>query len=165
MDVKISTLEQLKSLIKDKTLQSRSNILIEGLSINEADLEELNYLDPKVLNFNNCNFKEDINFDGIFGGSIGLKELIITNSHLTDQQGHWIICALSTENLQYLDFSNNDLGQKTQNSKKSFLERFIENYPRYSHLRSIKLVNNGFSEDERTKLLSLFRDKTSNIEM
>ena len=76
------------------------------------------------------------------------------------------MCALPTENLQYLDLSNNDLGKRTKDSKKSFLERFIEILPSY-HLNSIKLVNNGFSEDERTKFLSYIRDKKllDNIEI
>lgn len=155
MDIKIVTPKQLKSIIKDETL-SRSNILIEGLTINEDDLNELMGLDPKVLNFNNCNFK-DINFDCIFIGNIGLQELIITNSHLTDQQGLSILCTMYTECLHYLDFSNNDLG-KTAEGKKSFLEGFIEYFHAYNHLNSINLENNGFDQDEKNKFTSYIKE-------
>lgn len=126
MNVTISTSEELESFVNTKNPPfKRGNIYIDGITIRRKDFMYLNIRhDPKVLHFNNCNFVGDDCFDGTFCCATGIYDFAITNSHLTSSQGISIIHGLWTEELDYLDLSNNDLGKVIRDNELKFLKAF-----------------------------------------
>lgn len=143
----ITSIDQLKQLIKNCNELKGKNLTIEGITYNEEIIALLGQIKSKGIQLQQICFNKCTILDEYCPYCLDLyNELSITNCNLTPFQGSTLLDSLNPYNKISLDLSNNNLGS---GDKQAFLNTIIKQMKESSQgFSKLNLSNNGFTQSD-----------------
>lgn len=143
----ITTIDQLKQLIKNCNELKGKNLIIEGITYNEEIINLLNQIQSKRIQLQQICFNKCKITDEYCPYHLDLyNELSIINCNLTPFQGSTLLEYLNPYSRISLDLSNNNLGSQ---DKQMFLNTIIKQMKEGTEgFSKLNLSNNGFTQSD-----------------